>query len=137
MVEITGQALADIAVLDDDLDFRTYLEDFLKDEGAYTVRAFGTNRVVVGAPLTLLGPGAEEGGEQRGADEPLLAPMPSPQPATATAPRPAALPQPRPVAVSTGPIAPWWALVLVGIALAAGLFVVARSRLGRASESHR
>jgi len=41
MVEITGQALADIAVLDDDLDFRTYLEDFLKDEGAYTVRAFG------------------------------------------------------------------------------------------------
>ncbi|HSP67074.1 MAG TPA: response regulator [Bryobacteraceae bacterium] len=41
MVETTGQALADIAVLDDDLDFRTYLEDFLKDEGAYTVRAFG------------------------------------------------------------------------------------------------
>jgi DNA-binding NtrC family response regulator len=41
MVEITGQALADIAVLDDDLDFRTYLEDFLKDEGAYTVRTFG------------------------------------------------------------------------------------------------
>src|SRR5438477_3298181 len=41
MVETTGQALADIAVLDDDLDFRTYLEDFLKDEGAYMVRAFG------------------------------------------------------------------------------------------------
>src|SRR5437660_11661785 len=41
MVETTGQALADIAVLDDDLDFRTYLEDFLKDEGVYTVRAFG------------------------------------------------------------------------------------------------
>ena len=41
MVETTGQALADIAVLDDDLDFRTYLEDFLKDEGDYTVRAFG------------------------------------------------------------------------------------------------
>ena len=35
-------AVADIAVLDDDLDFRTYIEDFLKDEGVYTVRAFGT-----------------------------------------------------------------------------------------------
>ena len=105
--------------------------------GAYTVRAFGANRVMLGAALTLLGTAAEEGGEQRGADEPLLAPMPSPQPATAAAPRPAALPQPRPVAASTGPVARWWALVLVGIALAAGLFVVVRSRSGRASESHR
>ena len=42
-VETTAQALADIAVLDDDLDFRTYLEDFLKDEGAYTVRTFGNS----------------------------------------------------------------------------------------------
>jgi DNA-binding NtrC family response regulator len=32
--------VADIAILDDDLDFRNYLEDFLKDEGSYTVRAF-------------------------------------------------------------------------------------------------
>jgi DNA-binding NtrC family response regulator len=31
----------DIAVLDDDPDFRTYLEDFLKDEGIYAVRTFG------------------------------------------------------------------------------------------------
>jgi len=31
----------DIAVLDDDLDFRNYLEDFLKDEGGYAVRTFG------------------------------------------------------------------------------------------------
>ncbi len=30
----------DIAVLDDDVDFRTYLEDFLRDEGAYTVRTY-------------------------------------------------------------------------------------------------
>ena len=30
----------DIAVLDDDTDFRTYIEDFLKDEGGFTVRAF-------------------------------------------------------------------------------------------------
>lgn len=32
--------LIDIAILDDDIDFRTYLEDFLKDEGLYSVRAF-------------------------------------------------------------------------------------------------
>jgi DNA-binding NtrC family response regulator len=34
------ETIADIAVLDDDLDFRTYLEDFLKDESVYSVRAF-------------------------------------------------------------------------------------------------
>jgi DNA-binding NtrC family response regulator len=33
-------ALIDIAVLDDDQDFRNYLEDFLKDEGMYAVRTF-------------------------------------------------------------------------------------------------
>lgn len=38
MAEIS--VVADIAVLDDDSDFRTYLEDFLNDEGAYTVRTF-------------------------------------------------------------------------------------------------
>ena len=31
----------DIAILDDDADFRNYLEDFLSDEGLYTVRTFG------------------------------------------------------------------------------------------------
>jgi DNA-binding NtrC family response regulator len=35
-------ALADIAILDDDFDFRNYLEDFLKDEREYSVRAFST-----------------------------------------------------------------------------------------------
>jgi two-component system, OmpR family, response regulator len=37
-------SIASIAVLDDDPDFRTYLEDFLKDERQYSVRAFGTSR---------------------------------------------------------------------------------------------
>lgn len=32
--------LIDIAVLDDDLDFRNYIEDFLRDEGQYAVRTF-------------------------------------------------------------------------------------------------
>ncbi|MGH9645834.1 MAG: response regulator, partial [Bryobacteraceae bacterium] len=40
-METSSQTLAEIAVLDDDLDFRTYLEDFLKDERVYTVRTFG------------------------------------------------------------------------------------------------
>lgn len=30
----------EISILDDDLDFRNYLEDFLRDEGSYAVRAF-------------------------------------------------------------------------------------------------
>ncbi len=36
----TTEVLADIAILDDDVDFRNYLEDFLRDEGLYAVRAF-------------------------------------------------------------------------------------------------
>jgi DNA-binding NtrC family response regulator len=35
-----SESLVDIAVLDDDADFRTYMEDFLRDEGAYSVRTF-------------------------------------------------------------------------------------------------
>jgi len=34
------QALIDIAVLDDDRDFLTYIEDLLSDEGHYAVRVF-------------------------------------------------------------------------------------------------
>ena len=32
--------LVDIAVLDDDADFLTYIEDLLRDEGFYSVRTF-------------------------------------------------------------------------------------------------
>jgi DNA-binding NtrC family response regulator len=39
-METTETLVAEIAILDDDLDFRNYLEDFLKDEGVYSVRAF-------------------------------------------------------------------------------------------------
>jgi two-component system, OmpR family, response regulator len=38
---VARETIADIALLDDDLDFRTYLEDFLKEESVYSVRAFG------------------------------------------------------------------------------------------------
>jgi len=42
MPEATSATPAAIAVLDDDADFRNYLEDFLKDEGSYSVRAFAS-----------------------------------------------------------------------------------------------
>lgn len=37
---MTANGLIEIAVLDDDLDFRNYIEDFLRDEGLYSVRTF-------------------------------------------------------------------------------------------------
>lgn len=36
----SGAGLVDVAVLDDDLDFRNYVEDLLRDEGKYSVRTF-------------------------------------------------------------------------------------------------
>jgi DNA-binding NtrC family response regulator len=52
--EITQQpeSLVDIAVLDDDGDFRTYMEDFLRDEGVYSVRTFGHPEELFGASET-------------------------------------------------------------------------------------
>ena len=40
MSETAASADIGIAVLDDDLDFRTYLEDLLRDEGRYEVRTY-------------------------------------------------------------------------------------------------
>ncbi len=40
MADTAASSLIDVAVLDDDLDFLHYIEDFLKDEGCYSVRAF-------------------------------------------------------------------------------------------------
>ncbi|MBV9266320.1 MAG: response regulator [Acidobacteriaceae bacterium] len=39
--QTTTAELVDVAVLDDDLDFRNYIEDLLRDEGTYEVRSFG------------------------------------------------------------------------------------------------
>ena len=44
MTESIQGTIASIAILDDDADFRTYLEDFLSDESSYSVRAFGNAR---------------------------------------------------------------------------------------------
>ncbi|HYZ83249.1 MAG TPA: response regulator [Bryobacteraceae bacterium] len=38
--QAAASELIEIAVLDDDLDFRNYIEDFLRDEGTYSVRTF-------------------------------------------------------------------------------------------------
>jgi len=99
--------------------------------GIYIVRAFGSNRVIVTAPLTLLGSAAEEEGEQRDQDEPLLAPMPRAQPAP-----PVAVAMP---AVAATPAAPqerqfmlWPAIGLLALAAAAGLAIVARRRAASA-----
>jgi DNA-binding NtrC family response regulator len=40
MSEETLAGLVDVAVLDDDIDFRNYIEDLLRDEGSYAVRSF-------------------------------------------------------------------------------------------------
>jgi FixJ family two-component response regulator len=37
---LASVGLVDIAVLDDDIDFRNYIEDLLRDEGGYSVRTF-------------------------------------------------------------------------------------------------
>jgi DNA-binding NtrC family response regulator len=37
---LPSESLIDIAVLDDDADFRTYIEDLLGDEGGYLIRTF-------------------------------------------------------------------------------------------------
>jgi DNA-binding NtrC family response regulator len=45
---LTPAALVDIAVLDDDDDFRMYIEDVLRDEG-YSVRAFAEPQALLGS----------------------------------------------------------------------------------------
>jgi DNA-binding NtrC family response regulator len=40
MSEEALAGLVDVAVLDDDIDFRNYIEDLLRDEGSYAVRSF-------------------------------------------------------------------------------------------------
>jgi hypothetical protein len=110
--------------------------------GAYTVRAFGANRVVVAAPLTLVG-SAEDGGERRDQSELMLAPMPQSQPV-----QPAQLQQSQPVQ-PVQPAAPaisprasttttlWYGLAaLVALMLAAGL-VLAWRRVVRTGEVSR
>ncbi len=42
-VELAGD-LIEIAVLDDDADFRTYMEDLLRDEGRFVVRSYSQPR---------------------------------------------------------------------------------------------
>jgi hypothetical protein len=108
--------------------------------GNYTVRAFGTNRVVVTAQLVIAGaPVAAEGeGGQRDESEPLLAPMPRPQPAPLLPAAASSLPEaPAPAAPQLGGLA-LWALAGVALAVAAiGLAVMIRRRAFSARETLR
>jgi len=49
---ITTPGTVDVAVLDDDLDFRNYIEDLLGDEGKYTVRTFAESEKLFAAAET-------------------------------------------------------------------------------------
>jgi len=99
--------------------------------GAYSVRAFGTNRVVVAAPLTIIGLAAEEEGSQRDQNEPLLVPLPLAQPAApvVAAPPPPAVQLPAaPAPDPKSQIALWPAIALLVLAAATGLLLAARRR---------
>ena len=97
--------------------------------GTYTVRAFGTNRVIVAAPLTIFGAAAEEQGEQRGEDEPLLAPMPRAQPAAPDSALPAVhVVTATPATPQESQIMRWPAIMLMALAAAAALAIMARRR---------
>jgi DNA-binding NtrC family response regulator len=41
---LASVGLVDIAVLDDDIDFRNYIEDLLRDEGGFSVRMFADQK---------------------------------------------------------------------------------------------
>ncbi len=49
---IAATGTVDIAVLDDDLDFRNYIEDLLGDEGNFTVRTFAQPRDLIASAET-------------------------------------------------------------------------------------
>jgi hypothetical protein len=102
--------------------------------GAYSVRAFGANRVVVAAPITIAGTAIEEQGEQRAEEEPLLIPLPQRQPAPVQSIGGAATAAPATPVASARPTLPPAALIAFGALLAAGLALalVARSRALRA-----
>jgi len=99
--------------------------------GAYTLRAFGINRVMVAVPIVIVGSADEEQGQQREEEEPLLAPMPRPQPAVqANVPATTSAP----VAAQSYRPAPWLAIALAVLAAVVGLTILARRRTARAIE---
>jgi hypothetical protein len=106
--------------------------------GDYTVRAFGTNRVVVAAQLVIAGaPVAREGeGEQRDASEPLLAPMPESRPAPALPAATSALPTAS-AAPQLDSMLPLVLVAVVAAIAATGLVVVIRRRPTSSSETMR
>jgi hypothetical protein len=100
--------------------------------GAYNVRAFAPNRVVVAVPLILAGsPISAEGSEQRDQDEPLLAPMPQLQNSSRSQAQPALISQQPNVSAAptkTSSTIAWWGAVLAVLGVAVVLVVVLRRR---------
>ena len=121
--------------------------------GAYTVRAVGANRVVVVAPLTLVGSANDEGGERRDQSELMLAPIPQSQPVQPAQPQqpiiqsarpqqpiiqPAQLAAPVNLAPATPTAALWYGLAALGVLLvAAGVVLAWRRRAVRTGEVSR
>jgi hypothetical protein len=118
--------------------------------GAYTVRAFGANRVVVAAPLTLVGSVNEEGGERRDQSELVLPPMPQSQPVQPVQQHQPIIQPQQPILQPAQPAAPvisapatpsvvlWYGLAALGALLAvAGVALAWRRRLVRAGEVSR
>ena len=105
--------------------------------GAYTVRAFGANRVVVTAPLTLVG-SADEGGERRDQSELMLAPMPQSQPVQPAQPQQPIVPPAQPAAPvisapATSSTILWYGLATLAALIAtAGLLLAWRRHMARA-----
>ena len=101
--------------------------------GAYVVRAFGPARLILTAPLTVVGTAQDEEARQREQEEPLLAAMPQPRPAlpnptgaSASAPLAPAVPQ-------SGQAVSWMAVVVAGLAAALIVAIAIRRRIGGAS----
>ena len=49
---LASVGVVDVAVLDDDIDFRNYIEDLLRDEGGYSVRTFAEQEELFAAAET-------------------------------------------------------------------------------------
>jgi hypothetical protein len=105
--------------------------------GAYVVRAFGPNRLILTAPLAIVGTAFEEDGVQRGQAEPLLAPLSqAPAAMPASVPAPAAEAPPSALLAPTllpGRLASWPAIVFAGLVAMLVVGLVFRRRAAGAA----
>ena len=96
-------------------------------EGDYTVRAAGKDQDPVSALLKIEGAALVEAGEQRGDEEPLLAPMPTRAP-DSVAVTPATAPRAVPPTAVPGASSAAWLLLPLGALAVVGLALALRRR---------